>query len=119
MSIFILWISFALLIGVIGKGRKIGFGIAFLWAILLSPLIGLVIVLLSDKPKPIVHKFKDHLEAAKKYEFKGDIPAAINSYMDALYHLENDYPNLDKNGEAIRQKHIKQARAKVEELKSK
>ena len=119
MAILTIWICLALLIGVIGKGRKIGFGMAFLWAVLLSPLIGLVIALLSDKPKPIVHKFKDHLETAKKFEYKGDIPSAINSYMDALYHLENDYPKLDKSGEAIRLKNMKETKAKVDELRLK
>ena len=49
MSYFVLWLGLALLVGVVGKDRKIGFGLAFLWAILLSPLIGLVIALLSDK----------------------------------------------------------------------
>lgn len=49
MEIFVFWIGLALLVGVVGKERKIGFGLAFLWAILLSPIIGLVIALLSEK----------------------------------------------------------------------
>lgn len=40
-----------MLVGVVGKDRKIGFGMAFFWALLLSPIIGLVIALLSDKNK--------------------------------------------------------------------
>lgn len=49
MTYFIMWLGLALLVGVVGKDRKIGFGLAFFWAILLSPIIGLVIALLSDK----------------------------------------------------------------------
>lgn len=47
--IIILWLLFAVLVGALGSSRKIGFGMALLWAVLLSPLIGLIIVLVSDK----------------------------------------------------------------------
>lgn len=43
------WIVFALVAGFVGSGRKIGFGWAFFWALLLSPLIGLIIAFASDK----------------------------------------------------------------------
>lgn len=49
MTLFVFWLGLALLVGIVGKERKIGFGLAFFWAILLSPIIGLVIALLSDK----------------------------------------------------------------------
>lgn len=48
-AILFFWILYALIIGFIGKPRKIGFGYAFLLAILLSPVIGLIITLLSKK----------------------------------------------------------------------
>lgn len=51
MGIIILWIGICMLVGVVGNDRKIGFGMAFLWALLLSPIIGLVIALLSQKNK--------------------------------------------------------------------
>lgn len=47
---FILWLGFSLIVGSIGRHRNIGFGLSFLWAILLSPVIGLAIALFS-KPK--------------------------------------------------------------------
>jgi len=46
--IIILWLLFAVLVGALGSTRKIGFGMALLWAVLLSPIIGLIIVLVSD-----------------------------------------------------------------------
>ena len=48
MEFFIFWLILAVLVGVLGGKRKIGFGWAFFWALILSPLIGLVIALLSD-----------------------------------------------------------------------
>jgi len=59
MEIFIIWIVLAVLVGLLGKSRKIGFGMAFIWSLILSPLIGLIIVLLSKDKKAIAeeHKF--------------------------------------------------------------
>lgn len=47
MEIFIAWIIFSIIVGVIGNGRKIGFPLAFFLSILLSPAIGLIIALAS------------------------------------------------------------------------
>jgi len=45
MEIVLLWIVFALIVGAIGSGKTIGFGGAFLLALILSPLLGFIIVL--------------------------------------------------------------------------
>ena len=122
LTVIILWIGFALLVGVVGKNRKIGFGLAFILAIILSPIIGLVIALLSKTKKDIKeeHKFLEYKELAKKAEFKGQIDQAIDHYMDSLYHLENDYKNLtNKKLEEGRLNHIKNIKEKIEELKKK
>lgn len=39
---------FSVLIGILGAGRKIGFGWAFILSLLLTPLGGLICVLISD-----------------------------------------------------------------------
>ena len=44
------WLGFSLIIGALGRHRNIGFLFAFLWSILLSPIIGLAITIFS-KPK--------------------------------------------------------------------
>ena len=49
--IVILYFGLALLVGVAGKNRMIGFGMAFIAALFLSPVIGIVIVLLSKTKK--------------------------------------------------------------------
>jgi len=122
VTIIIFWIGLALLVGVVGKNRKIGFGGAFFLSLLLSPIIGLVIALLSKPKKDITeeHKFLAYKELAKKAEFKGQIDQAIDYYMDSLYHLENDYKNLtNKKLEEGRLNHIKYIKDKIETLRKK
>ena len=56
MPLFILTLLFgiasgcllAVLVGLIGRRRRIGFGWAFLISLLLTPLVGLIITLLTD-----------------------------------------------------------------------
>lgn len=49
--IFIAWITFSLLIGIVGDDRKIGFWGAFLISVILSPLVGLIITMFSKTIK--------------------------------------------------------------------
>ena len=45
--VFAFWLGFSLIIGALGRHSNIGFLFAFLWSILLSPIIGLAITLFS------------------------------------------------------------------------
>jgi hypothetical protein len=57
MGIFLAWIIFSVIIGMIGSNRNIGFAGAFFCSLLLSPLIGLIITLVSkDKEDEIIKK---------------------------------------------------------------
>ena len=116
---FILWIIFALIVASVGEKRKIGFEMALLLSILLSPVIGFIIVLASDQISISIenHKFQTHLELGNKAEYKGQFYEAINHYMDSLYHLENDYKNLPKKEDEDRIKQIDFLKQKVAELK--
>ncbi|MFW5757731.1 MAG: SHOCT domain-containing protein [Bacteroidota bacterium] len=51
-----IWIIFALIVGSIGSGRKIGFAGAFLLSIIFSPLIGLIITLISPSESDVKYK---------------------------------------------------------------
>ena len=119
MIIFSFWIVFAILVGLIGQDRKIGFGMAFFLSLILSPLIGLVIVLVSDKDKIQAEqiKWRECLETAKKAEFKQQNNIAIDNYMDALFYLEKDNKNHGNKAEENRQKLIEWTKNKVETLK--
>lgn len=44
-----LWVLLAFGVGYLGDSRRIGFGWALLWAVLLSPLIGFAIVMTSPR----------------------------------------------------------------------
>lgn len=46
--LFVAWIILSVLVGFIGQSRKIGFGWAFIAALFLSPLIGLIFALASS-----------------------------------------------------------------------
>ncbi len=48
-GVILFWLIFAIVIGAIGDKRKIGFAGGFFLSLLLSPLIGLIIVLVSEK----------------------------------------------------------------------
>lgn len=65
--IFVLWIVFSLVVGAIGSSRNIGFWGAFLLSLLLSPVIGLIIALVSkDKQaEEVQEKQLETLEAIR------------------------------------------------------
>jgi hypothetical protein len=120
MIIFYLVIAIPISIGIgaIGNDRKIGFWSAFLWSVLLNPVIGLVITLLSDKKGVKTYDFVYYKNLAKDAELRGDIAEAIDYYTDSLVRLESDYKNLDMRSEVARQKHINGIAKKIEALKS-
>ncbi len=53
-----IWIILSFLVASFGKNRKIGFAQALLACLLLSPLIGLIIVLISEKHSETLMKLK-------------------------------------------------------------
>ena len=120
--VFILWITFSIIVGLLGKDRKIGFGLAVFWSLILSPLIGLIIVLLSNKNVPgATPKFKEYREMGEKAELKGKFDEALEHFMDSLYHLQNDYKNrrITSKDEIKRQKLIDDLELKIKSLKEK
>lgn len=56
MGIFLGWIIFSLIVGIIGSDRKIGFWGSFLLSLVLSPLIGLIIALLSKNTSEDIYE---------------------------------------------------------------
>lgn len=49
MAIFFIWVLLSFGVAYLGDSRRIGFGWALFWALLLSPLIGFAIVLASER----------------------------------------------------------------------
>ncbi len=93
MEIAFVWVIFSVLIGFLGQNKKVGFMGAFLFSLLLSPLIGLIIILVSDRAQSESekHPYKKYLEKAAKSKNKEDFKSAHDNYLDAIYHLEHDY----------------------------
>ena len=58
MGIFFGWIIFSFVVGFVGSGRKIGFLGAFFLSLLLSPLIGLIVALVSKNEADEAYKEK-------------------------------------------------------------
>jgi hypothetical protein len=56
--VIVSWLILCLIIGSIGSKRKIGFGKAFLFSLLLSPLLGLIIVLSSKTYEQLEYEEK-------------------------------------------------------------
>lgn len=51
METLIIWLFFAIVVGFIATDKAMGFWGGFLWSVLLSPLVGIIIVLLSKSKK--------------------------------------------------------------------
>ena len=105
-----LWIGLSLLVGYFGKETKVGFAGGVIISLLLSPLIGLLVVLLSSNKEK--HEFLAHKKKAEKLEYVGKTKEAILAYKEALFHLENDYSKPDK----ARSKLIDSLKSKVQKL---
>ena len=52
--IFMIWLALSLVVGVVGSTRQAGFWGGFFLSIVLSPLLGLIIVLAMGYPKVTV-----------------------------------------------------------------
>jgi len=58
VGLVLLWFVLSILVASIGSNRKIGFVRAFLICVLLSPLIGLIFILISEKHSESLMKLK-------------------------------------------------------------
>lgn len=58
MGVFLGWIIFSIIVGIVGSGRKIGFFGALLVSLLLSPLLGLIITLTSKNKEQEAYQQK-------------------------------------------------------------
>ena len=118
----LIWVFICLLVSLLGRNKKVGFWGAFLWSFFLSPIVGAIVASLSPtsiQTEYEIHKWKEFVEKGKKAEYKEQFKEAIDFYMDALYHLENDYSNLNEKLNNSRMNLVVTYKSKVEELKSK
>lgn len=90
MGIFLGWIIGSFVIGFIGINRKIGFAGAFFLSLLLSPLIGLIVTLVSKDVDDEAHKeaVLDALRNRRDDDLPGWTEPASFSIADELIKLE-------------------------------
>ena len=86
-AIIVIYIFFALGVGSIGSGRKIGFLSAFIFSLILSPLIGWLITLAYPKiektrnvPSPYINLIKLGMNSY----YQGNYEASIKIFNDAI-----------------------------------
>ena len=128
----IVWIGLGYAVAEMGKTRRIGHSSAFWISVLFSPLLGLLIVLISPeidgKASQTISgssggrngdRFKVSLDEAKKAAFKGEYEKAIGLYKDTLYYLHNDYTNLNNKVQQNRQSLIDDIQYQIKELETK
>jgi phosphate/sulfate permease len=124
----ILWFGIAFLVAEMGRSREVGYTAVLFISLILSPIIGFIVALVSAKiPNALSgsssksvgeNRFKISLDEAKKAAFKGETENAISLYQDTLYYMSNDYDNLNNKVEQNRQALMNDIRGRIEELKS-
>jgi hypothetical protein len=132
IGFLIVWVGLGYAVAEMGKTRRIGHSSAFWISVLFSPILGLLIVLISPEVDGKTSqsssgasrgvsgdRYKVSLDEAKKAAFKGEIEKAISLYTDTLYYLDNDYKNMNNKAEQSRQSLMNDIIEKVEELKRK
>ena len=78
MGIFFGWIIFSLVVGAIGSNRKIGFWGAFFLSLILSPVIGLIIALVSKDKDDEEYKQKLLHTQQKQQETLSNLESSVN-----------------------------------------
>ncbi|MEO9965916.1 MAG: hypothetical protein ABJF11_09015 [Reichenbachiella sp.] len=109
--VIVLWIVFSLIVGYAGSDKKVGFGGALFFSLLLSPIIGLIIVLVSGNKENIFEKYNYSLDKGKRAEFKEKFDLAEEFFGDALYELGN----AERKANGVQRKHIKKLKIDLAE----
>lgn len=91
LAIILIYIFFALGVGSIGSGRKIGFFPAFIFSLIFSPLIGWIITLAYPKEvntnDPV---YNDNLHFAMKAYHKGNMKEAYERINSSILRLPDN-----------------------------
>ncbi len=92
----VLWIILSFVVAVIAGNRKLGFITGLVLSIILSPVIGLIIALVTDKRDWDTEDAEKMMKKGMKKLEKGDYQDATNLLKKAL-EKKNDMPELHYN----------------------
>ena len=95
--IILFWIIFSIIVGVIGSNRKIGFGLALLASLILSPVIGLIITLVSESNSSIEHKKNTEALIRQQNEMIHKQNETLKKIQDPNYVSESEQEEILKN----------------------
>lgn len=87
MGIFIGWFILSLIVAILGSSRKIGFGGALFVSVFLSPLIGFIVVLCSQRNSTI--EFQKRLLAASEVKEEKKIQSSAHDEIDKILELKS------------------------------
>jgi predicted PurR-regulated permease PerM len=84
MLYFILWVVLSFIIASYGKSRKIGFLLALIVSLILSPLVGAIVVLLSEKSSETMMKLKISRDAnlISEEEYQKELKKLVPNQQD-------------------------------------
>lgn len=109
MMYFIIWIVLSFVAGSLGSGRKIGFFGALMCSLILSPLVGFIVVGLSERISPVAKHTKlaqeefamgNNVQAA--YHFNEAIANSPNPSADLLFNTACTYARMSQGPEAFK-----------------
>jgi len=130
MEVFFIYIFFAILMGVLGSDKNLGFWGAFVISLLLSPLIGLIFVLTSASKKQeetpqAVHAQQSPINQDRPAPSAKENTPIVNpvnqsTYIDSLHKLKELYESkLISLAEFEKEKQILQRQREVDDLGTK
>lgn len=109
MIYFIIWIVLSIVAGSLGSERKVGFWGALICSLLLSPLIGFIVVGLSERVSPVLrHTELGQAEFAKgnnvqaAHHFNEAIASSPNPSADLLFNTACTYARMSQGPEAFK-----------------
>jgi phosphate/sulfate permease len=119
------WGCGSIIAGLFGIGKSIGFWGTFFISLILSPIIGFIIAIVSSPVRQVVRsnqvnvkKYVDCFEQAQKFEHRGDTQNAIDNYKDTLFYLNQAPQTSETITLKYRTRVRKEATEKLKTLKA-
>jgi hypothetical protein len=123
--VYIIWIILCFILANAGGKRKIGAVPAFFISLLLSPLIGLIVVVLSEKREPgslskpdSELRYNELRDKGSKFETEGLWTEALETYKEARKVLFDCYDSVREKKMPGIQNDVTRVTNKLEETKS-
>lgn len=89
--LILVWLLFCFLVASYSKSKSLGYWGGFFLSLILSPLIGFIIaVISSNSAPPYSQRFNRRMKEVEKEEFKSNKQAALDNALDLAFRLNED-----------------------------